>query len=41
LTTGSDELAKVLPNATRQTLAGQQHNVEATAIAPVLIAFFK
>lgn len=41
ITTGSDELAKVLPNATRQTLAGQQHNVEATAIAPALIAFFK
>lgn len=41
MTTGADELAKVLPNATRQTLAGQQHNVEATAIAPALIAFFK
>jgi pimeloyl-ACP methyl ester carboxylesterase len=41
MTTGADELAKVLPNATRQTLEGQQHNVEATAIAPALIAFFK
>lgn len=40
MTTGADELAKVLPNATRQTLAGQQHNVEATAIAPALVAFF-
>ena len=41
MTTGADELAKVLPNATRQTLAGQQHNVEPTAIAPALISFFK
>jgi hypothetical protein len=40
LTTGSDELVKVLPNATRQTLAGQQHNVEATAIAAALEKFF-
>lgn len=40
LTTGADELAKVLPNATRQTLPGQQHNVEATAIAPALEKFF-
>ena len=41
LSTGADAIAKVLPNSTRQTLAGQQHNVEATAIAPALIAFFK
>jgi pimeloyl-ACP methyl ester carboxylesterase len=33
-----DLLAKVLPNAARQTLAGQTHDVDPEVLAPVLIA---
>jgi len=33
-------VAETLPRAHRQTLAGQQHNVDATAIAPALITHF-
>lgn len=36
----ADAVATALPNARRQTLAGQQHNVEDAAIAPALIEFF-
>lgn len=41
VTAGIDALVKILPQAERKLLAGQQHNVEATAIAPALIEFFK
>lgn len=34
-------LADTLPNAQRRTLSGQPHNVEASALAPVLEEFFK
>lgn len=37
----ADALARVLPNAQRRTLAGQAHNVDAAALAPVLVEFFK
>jgi pimeloyl-ACP methyl ester carboxylesterase len=40
LTAAGDALAAALPNARRETLAGQQHNVEPGAIAPALAAFF-
>jgi hypothetical protein len=30
----------VLPSASRESLPGQQHNVEPEAIAPVLAEFF-
>jgi pimeloyl-ACP methyl ester carboxylesterase len=40
LSQGADALASALPNAHRRTLAGQQHDVDAAAIAPVLIDFF-
>jgi pimeloyl-ACP methyl ester carboxylesterase len=40
LTRAADELADALPNARRRSLPGQQHNVEADAIAPVLAEFF-
>lgn len=33
-------LARALPNVRRRTLAGQSHNVRATALAPVVIEFF-
>lgn len=33
-------LAELLPNARHETLAGQEHNVEPQAIAPVLATFF-
>jgi pimeloyl-ACP methyl ester carboxylesterase len=36
----ADRIAKAVPNARRQTLKGQGHNVAADAVAPVLIAFF-
>ena len=39
LTTSADAVAAKLPNAQRQTLAGQQHNVEAAALAPAVAAF--
>ena len=37
----ADALAKVLPDASRQTLAGQTHMVDPKALAPVLSAFYK
>jgi pimeloyl-ACP methyl ester carboxylesterase len=39
--TGAQALAEVLPNAKRGTLEGQTHDVNAEALAPVLIEFFK
>ncbi len=38
---GADALAKVLPHASRQTLEGQTHQVDAKVLAPVIIEFFK
>jgi pimeloyl-ACP methyl ester carboxylesterase len=40
LTHAADKLAGILPDARRQTLSGQQHNVEPAAIAPALAEFF-
>jgi hypothetical protein len=40
ITAAADTLAQTLPDARRQTLAGQQHNVEPGAIAPALAEFF-
>jgi pimeloyl-ACP methyl ester carboxylesterase len=40
MTTGADALAAILPAATRATLAGQPHNVDPAALAPVLVRFF-
>lgn len=37
----ADGLAKALPHARRQTLAGQTHQVDPKLLAPVLIEFFK
>jgi pimeloyl-ACP methyl ester carboxylesterase len=37
----ADALAKVLPNASRQTLAGQTHMVDPNALSPVMIEFLK
>jgi pimeloyl-ACP methyl ester carboxylesterase len=37
----ADALAKALPHASRQTLEGQTHQVDAKVLAPVLIEFFK
>ncbi|HJW35552.1 MAG TPA: hypothetical protein VJ769_02840 [Actinomycetes bacterium] len=36
----ADALAKLIPNAQQATLEGQQHNVDPTALAPVLHRFF-
>ena len=36
----ADRLAELIPNATRATLEGQQHNVDHTVLAPVLRDFF-
>jgi pimeloyl-ACP methyl ester carboxylesterase len=36
----ADALAKLIPNAHRATIEGQQHNVDPTALAPVLHRFF-
>jgi len=36
----AQQLADALPNARRRTLEGQQHNVDANALAPVLVEFF-
>jgi pimeloyl-ACP methyl ester carboxylesterase len=41
LSQGADALASALPNARRRTLTGQQHDVEAAALAPILIDFFQ
>lgn len=38
---GADALANVLPHASRQTLKGQNHDVDPKVLAPVLIAFFQ
>jgi hypothetical protein len=40
ITNTADALARVLPEARRRTLAGQQHNVEPGAVAPLLAEFF-
>ena len=37
----ADALAKVLPNASRQSLEGQTHAVDPKVLAPVIIEFFK
>jgi pimeloyl-ACP methyl ester carboxylesterase len=37
---GAEALARVLPNASRQTLEGQTHDVDPKVLAPVLIEFF-
>jgi pimeloyl-ACP methyl ester carboxylesterase len=36
----ADALAQLIPDATRQTLAGQQHNVDPAVLAPALTEFF-
>jgi pimeloyl-ACP methyl ester carboxylesterase len=41
LHTGAEALAKTLPNARHQTLAGQPHDVQAAVIAPVIAEFFR
>ena len=33
-------LAKAIPNAVHQTIAGQSHNIDSAVLAPVLIEFF-
>jgi hypothetical protein len=38
---GVDALAKVLPHASRHTLAGQTHMVDPKVLAPALIDFFQ
>jgi hypothetical protein len=40
MTTGADAMAAILPAASRTTLAGQPHNVDPAALAPVLARFF-
>jgi pimeloyl-ACP methyl ester carboxylesterase len=40
MSTGADALAKALPHALRQTVAGQEHGVAPEPIAPILIEFF-
>ena len=40
LSQSADAVAGALPNARRQTLPGQQHNVEDAAMAPALIEYF-
>jgi pimeloyl-ACP methyl ester carboxylesterase len=40
LSRAADALAAALPNAQSRVLAGQTHNAAATAVAPVLRAFF-
>ena len=37
----ADQPAKSIPDAQRKTLPGQTHQVEATAVAPELIAFLR
>jgi hypothetical protein len=37
----AQQLADALPNGRRQTVDGQQHNIDATALAPVLVEFFR
>jgi hypothetical protein len=38
---GGDALAGLLPNASCQVLDGQDHNVDPTVLAPLLIDFFR
>jgi len=40
LTEAADAVASTLPDARRHTIAGQPHNVDHEALAPVLISFF-
>lgn len=40
LTEAADATAKATPRSVRRTLSGQQHNVEAGALAPALAEFF-
>ena len=40
LSHSADAVADTLPNSQRRTLAGQPHNVDAQALAPVLVEFF-
>src|SRR5262245_5899438 len=41
LTATADAVAAAIPNAQRRTVPGQPHNVDASAIAPVIIEFFR
>jgi pimeloyl-ACP methyl ester carboxylesterase len=36
----SDALARLIPNAQQITIEGQEHNIDPTALAPVLVRFF-
>ena len=36
----AQQLARVLPQAEHRTLAGQNHMLKATAVAPELVEFF-
>jgi hypothetical protein len=38
---GGEALTELLPNASGQVLEGQDHNVDAKILAPVLIDFFR
>ena len=40
LSHSADAVADTLPNAQRCTIAGQPHNVDPQALAPVLVEFF-
>src|SRR5262249_32094325 len=40
LAVSAQQLADALPNARRDTIEGQQHNVDANVLAPVLAEFF-
>src|SRR5262249_46286142 len=40
LAVSAQQLADALPNARQHTIEGQQHNVDANALAPVLVEFF-
>jgi hypothetical protein len=37
----AQKLAEMLPNGRRQTLEGQQHNVDPEALAPAVANFFR
>lgn len=39
LSASADAVAAAIPHATRETLVGQQHNVEAVALAPIVAGF--
>jgi hypothetical protein len=36
----ADKLAKVIPNAQRRTIGGQDHSLDSKVLAPILIGFF-